>query len=167
MPEADARLAFNVDDFVLKFDEIGSSGPGGELRPQFVGRNPVLATLPGDGIGQNLVILEACGVNQPHHHPRGTEFSHQLTGQLEFAFLEENGSSQRLINTKLDVGETIVIPQGALSLSAHRFHDLGAFVTSSCHANMNIRSCRLGLSALVLQRLAAIVSMGFVTSKRC
>ena len=47
---------------------------------QFVNSNQVLATLPGAGVGQNLVSLAPCAVNQPHVHPRGTEISHVTKG---------------------------------------------------------------------------------------
>ena len=47
---------------------------------QFVNNNQVLATLPGDGVGQNLITLEPCAINQPHVHPRGTEISHLTKG---------------------------------------------------------------------------------------
>lgn len=51
---------------------------------QFVNSNQVLATLPGAGVGQNLVSLAPCAVNQPHVHPRGTEISHITKGKLTF-----------------------------------------------------------------------------------
>ena len=47
---------------------------------QFVNNNQALATLPGGGVGQNLVSLAPCAVNQPHVHPRGTEISHVTKG---------------------------------------------------------------------------------------
>ena len=48
---------------------------------QFVNNNQVLATLPGAGVGQNLITLAPCGINQPHVHPRGTEISHITLGK--------------------------------------------------------------------------------------
>ena len=48
---------------------------------QFVNNNQALATLPGDGVGQNLITLAPCAINQPHVHPRGTEISHITTGK--------------------------------------------------------------------------------------
>ena len=48
---------------------------------QFVNNNQALATLPGAGVGQNLVSLAPCAVNQPHVHPRGTEISHVTKGK--------------------------------------------------------------------------------------
>lgn len=48
---------------------------------QFVNNNQALATLPGDGVGQNLITLEPCAINQPHVHPRGTEISFITKGK--------------------------------------------------------------------------------------
>ena len=48
---------------------------------QFVNNNQALATLPGDGVGQNLITLAPCAINQPHVHPRGTEIVHITKGK--------------------------------------------------------------------------------------
>lgn len=48
---------------------------------QFVNNDQALATLPNGGVGQNLVSLAPCAVNQPHVHPRGTEISHVTQGK--------------------------------------------------------------------------------------
>ena len=42
----------------------------GTVYPMDVSANPVLATLPGDGIALNLGQLKPCGVLLPHVHPR-------------------------------------------------------------------------------------------------
>ena len=42
----------------------------GEVFAMDVSANPVLATLPGDGISMNLGQLKPCGVLLPHVHPR-------------------------------------------------------------------------------------------------
>lgn len=75
MAEPDTRALFEPEDFVFEFDEPEVETPGGNLRPNIIATNPFLGTLPGNGNGQNLVTLEACGVNQPHVHPRGIETS--------------------------------------------------------------------------------------------
>lgn len=48
---------------------------------QFINNDQALATLPNAGVGQNLVSLAPCAVNQPHVHPRGTEISHITQGE--------------------------------------------------------------------------------------
>lgn len=73
MAEDALRQDFEPAEFVFKFaeNEPEAEGPGGNLRPSLIFNNELLGALPGEGNGQNLVTLEACGVNQPHHHPRG------------------------------------------------------------------------------------------------
>jgi hypothetical protein len=73
MSEPETRLQFSEEDFVYSFDFIGDQGLGGNTRPSFVANNPFLGTLPGNGFGQSIVTLTACGINLPHHHPRATE----------------------------------------------------------------------------------------------
>lgn len=58
---------------------------------QFVNQNQGLATLPGDGVGQNLITLEPCAINQPHVHPRGTEISFITKGKYsKMAYLKQH-----------------------------------------------------------------------------
>lgn len=115
---------------------------------QFVNNSQLLATLPGIGVGQNLVTLAPCAVNQPHVHPRGNEISHVTkgehciflliqtrhgmaecfalplpAGELFFGFVEEspnkaNTIGGRFINATLDAGQTIIIPQGQAALAS-------------------------------------------------
>lgn len=99
--EPQQRRRFPTSSFMFEFDTPDTSTLGGNLSGmvayccdshelqipacqstwvQFVGNDPALATLPGTGVGQNLVSLAPCAVNQPHVHPRGTEISHITKG---------------------------------------------------------------------------------------
>lgn len=75
------RQAFSAADFIFQFTNVDSTTANGNLRGLFVNNDAALATLPGDGVSQNLVTIEACGINQPHNHPRGTEISHVTKGK--------------------------------------------------------------------------------------
>lgn len=75
------RQAFSAADFIYQFTNVDSTTANGNLRGLFVNNDAALATLPGDGVSQNLVTIEACGINQPHNHPRGTEISHVTKGK--------------------------------------------------------------------------------------
>lgn len=74
------RSAFSAADFIFKFTKADTSNANGNLRGLFVNTDPALATLPGDGVAQNLVTIAGCAINQPHNHPRGTEISHVTKG---------------------------------------------------------------------------------------
>jgi hypothetical protein len=74
------RQEFPASDFIFKFPTEDQSTKFGNLRNLFINNDPILATLPHGGVAQNLVTLEACAVNQPHSHPRGTEISFVTEG---------------------------------------------------------------------------------------
>lgn len=80
MPELQQRQEFGNNDFLFKFQRTAEKTPFGNLRPLFVNFDPALATLPNDGVAQNLVTVGPCAINQPHNHPRGTEISHVTEG---------------------------------------------------------------------------------------
>ena len=54
--------------------------PAGTLIGMTVDQLPLLGVLPARGVAQAVATLEACAVNQPHVHPRGTELVHVLKG---------------------------------------------------------------------------------------
>lgn len=49
-----------------------------------------MSTLPEGGDGQTLVTLGPCSGSAPHTHPRGSEISYVITGNVEFGIVEEN-----------------------------------------------------------------------------
>lgn len=74
-----ARAEFNSSDFLLAFEGTGNAQ--GSILGQQVGQRPALATLPGEGVSMTQVTLQACAMNQPHVHPRGTEFALVTEGE--------------------------------------------------------------------------------------
>lgn len=84
IPEPKKREEFPASDFIFKFQKVDVQTKFGNLRNLFVGQDPALADLPGDGVGQNLVTVGPCAINQPHSHPRGTEISHVTEGMSPF-----------------------------------------------------------------------------------
>lgn len=119
------RANFQAPDFVLDFPTVGASTPFGNLRVQNVNYKPALATLPHGGVAQALVTLGPCTVNQPHAHPRGTEFSWVTRGEIFFAFVEENLSAAtmtggRVLGSDVSAGNTFVVPQGLLHFEINR-----------------------------------------------
>ena len=70
--------SFACDCYVLNFDNCSSC----YVFLQFINNNQALATLPNDGVGQNLAHLEPCAIFQPHVHPRGTEVAYVTDGKV-------------------------------------------------------------------------------------
>lgn len=133
--EAQQRRQFPTSSFSFAFDPPDTSTPGGNLSGLFINSAQALATLPGMGVGQNLVSLAPCAVNQPHVHPRGTEISHITKGELLFGFIEENANlagtvGGRFINETLTSGQTIVIPQGLIHFAQNLQCEPAQFIAS-------------------------------------
>ncbi|KAK9809020.1 hypothetical protein WJX72_008010 [[Myrmecia] bisecta] len=91
--------------------------PNGNIQQNQVGNNPFLSTLPGDGNGQTLVTMGPCAGNTPHTHPRGSEISFLLYGQISFGMVEENANGNQLIIRNMTQNTTFHVPQGVLHFS--------------------------------------------------
>lgn len=126
--EQASRAAFQ--DFALNFDNPATPIPGhGKLTPQTVTQVPFLATLPQRGVSQALVTLNACAINQPHVHPRGTEVAYITKGQLTFGFMEENGGRQN-ITFFAEAGQSFVFPQGLMHYAMNLNCEPAAFIAT-------------------------------------
>ncbi|KAJ8903750.1 hypothetical protein NDN08_000285 [Rhodosorus marinus] len=104
------RQEFDRKDFVFDFRKgpMLSNGIGTTLIPAFLNTFPALRNL---GIGAALVTLEPCGVNNPHSHPRATEFLYLIKGKnFKVGFTEE--FQTRTIVNKLKSGQGTIFPQG-------------------------------------------------------
>jgi len=59
------------------------------------------------------VTLGPCASNTPHTHPRGSEISFLLYGEIEFGMVEENAGNNTLVMINMKKHQTVHIPQGA------------------------------------------------------
>lgn len=114
-----ARMAYTADDFVFDFNSTSVDNAGGSVRGEFVNNNPALALLNEHGVGQTLITLKPCAINQPSVHPRGTEVSFVIKGTVFIGFVEENPSKDaawggRFIGKNVTAGQSFVIPQGLM-----------------------------------------------------
>ncbi|CAN0244247.1 unnamed protein product, partial [Ectocarpus sp. 4 AP-2014] len=83
---------------------------GFQIRPAFLAQFPALE---GYGIAMALVNMDACTINLPHLHPRATELSYVITGEMRTAFVEENGGDGAVVND-LSQGDIMFFPQGLI-----------------------------------------------------
>jgi hypothetical protein len=105
MTRAQFRSQFKASDFVFDLggSESVSSGNGGEAR---VADQNSMKVLSGEGVASTQFIVEPCGINLPHVHPRATEFLYLIQGDfLRTGFVEENGG--RSIVNDIKSGEVI------------------------------------------------------------
>lgn len=118
--EAAQRISTDYTGFVFdmkKGPKNDGGTPSGSLRLNMVAENPFLSTLSDNGNSQALATLGPCTGNSPHSHPRSSEISYLIYGQIQFAFVEENQGNNVLRNVTLKEGQTIHIPAGLIHYS--------------------------------------------------
>jgi hypothetical protein len=119
---------------------IGDAAPGdltpnGNIRQDQAGNNPFLSTLPGTGNGQTIVTMGPCAGNTPHTHPRGSEVSFLLYGNITFGMIEENPLTNMPILRNMTQYDTIHIPQGVLHFSHNPHCEPAAFLANFGHTD--------------------------------
>ncbi|XXQ37876.1 Cupin type-1 domain-containing protein [Plasmodiophora brassicae] len=100
----------NPDQFFYDFSRPVkiTQGPGGSLRTCGIEELPTLA---GMGIAVSLVDLKACAINNPHIHPRATEFSFiskAPTSPMMVGVVEENEG--RTLGQPVSAGSVTLFP---------------------------------------------------------
>jgi oxalate decarboxylase/phosphoglucose isomerase-like protein (cupin superfamily) len=130
--EALKRMESNYTGFVFDFNTApaGESTPNGMLQGNQVNTNPFLSTLPGDGNGQTIVTMGPCAGNTPHTHPRGSEISYVLRGNITFGMVEENAGRNNLVIRNITEGQTIHVPTGLLHFSMNTGCTPAAFLAN-------------------------------------
>lgn len=157
-PELTVREEFPASDFVFKFESVDQQTKFGNLRNLFVNNDPALATLPNDGVGQNLVTVGPCAVNQPHTHPRGTEISHVTEGTLFFGFGEENGG-RAFVGGNVTRGQTIFVPQGLIHFAQNLGCKEAQFIASFPSRDPGTQTTALAFFRLPLQTIRATTGL--------
>ncbi|KAJ3147044.1 hypothetical protein HDU89_005852 [Geranomyces variabilis] len=111
--EVERMSGFKSKDYVLdlfdnpKGEEVGK---GGKLSRMNLKSLPALDR---QNIALTLILLEPCGANLPHTHPRASEALYIINGEkVLVGVIEENGS--KVILNNLDTGKATFVPQGAL-----------------------------------------------------
>ncbi|KAG5190197.1 RmlC-like cupin domain-containing protein [Tribonema minus] len=106
-----AQFTDNTD---FKFDLDGSkatTGNGGGSAQTLSAAQ--LPSLTEEKVAMVKLVLEPCGINLPHVHPRATEILYVVDAAAEgvlTAFVEENGG--RTIENTIVTGEAAFFPQG-------------------------------------------------------
>lgn len=157
-PELTIREEFPPSDFIFKFQNVDTQTKFGNLRNLFVNNDPALATLPGEGVGQNLVTVGPCAINQPHSHPRGTEISHVTEGTLLFGFGEENGG-RPFVGGNVTKGQTVIIPQGLIHFAQNLGCKEAQFIASFPNRDPGTQTTALAFFSLPLETIRATTGL--------
>jgi len=73
-------------------------------------------------------ILEPCGMNTPHTHPRATEIQYNVNGTIRTGMITENGG--RFIMTDLKPGGMTIFPQGSIHFQINEGCEPAIFVAA-------------------------------------
>jgi quercetin dioxygenase-like cupin family protein len=98
-----------VFDFFAAIKKTSFVGKGG--RAVGANANSFPAVIE-NNLAMTVGVINSCGINPPHSHPRAAEFSLAVNGTFEAGFIAENGA--RTVTTTLQQGQAILIPKGAM-----------------------------------------------------
>ncbi|KAJ7306323.1 spherulin-1B precursor [Mycena albidolilacea] len=104
----DALRQLTVFDFNNQAPAAGASG--GSILLATVDNFPILEEL---GISGAVSLVEPCGLNIPHLHPRANELFTVIDGILDTGFVQENGFNTE-VETQLGKYQATVFPMGSI-----------------------------------------------------
>ncbi|KAJ7784998.1 spherulin-1B precursor [Mycena maculata] len=104
----DALRQLTVFDFNNQAPATGSKG--GSILLGTVDNFPILEQL---GISGAISLVQPCGLNIPHTHPRANELFTVIDGVLDTAFVLDNGFNTQ-IQTQLGKYQATVFPMGSI-----------------------------------------------------
>ncbi|KAI9729163.1 MAG: hypothetical protein M1834_007070 [Cirrosporium novae-zelandiae] len=102
------------------------TGKGGVISPSSIDNFPALV---GFEISTTIGILNPCGINTPHIHPRATEFLTVIQGALDTGFILENGFTNE-INTTLTKFQATIFPMGSIHFQVNPNCEEAIFVAA-------------------------------------
>jgi oxalate decarboxylase/phosphoglucose isomerase-like protein (cupin superfamily) len=132
LSEPQMRRQSNYTGFVYSLPNSKPTDltPNSNIRQNQAPQNPFLTSLPNGGNGQTVVTMGPCAGNTPHTHPRGSEISFMLYGNITFGMIEENANMNNPIIRNITAGDTIHIPQGVLHFSHNPYCQPAAFLAN-------------------------------------
>ncbi|KAF7327385.1 Spherulin-1b protein [Mycena kentingensis (nom. inval.)] len=122
----DTFRQLTVFDFNNQVAERNPNAKGGSILLATVDNFPLLTDL---GISNAISFVEPCGLNIPHSHPRANEFFTVIEGQLDTAFVQENGFNAP-IQTALGKYQGTVFPAGSVHYQQNPTCDPAVFVAA-------------------------------------
>lgn len=104
----DALRQLTVFDYNNMAPATGANG--GSILLATVDNFPILQDL---GISGAISLVEPCGLNIPHLHPRASELFTVIDGILDTGFVQENGFNAE-VETQLGKYQATVFPMGSI-----------------------------------------------------
>jgi len=108
-----SRYVFDYSAFLNRTSSVGvpglTIGKGGRVISANANSFPALI---GHGISMTLGLIDPCGINNPHTHPRATEMLVVMEGEMRVGFFMENGA--QFVGNTLKMGQVSIFPQGSI-----------------------------------------------------
>ncbi|KAJ6554820.1 RmlC-like cupin domain-containing protein [Mycena capillaripes] len=120
----DALRQLTVFDFNNQAPATGAKG--GSILLATVDNFPILTEL---GISGAVSLVEPCGLNIPHLHPRANEMFTVVEGILDTGLVQENGFNS-VIETQLGQYQATVFPMGSIHYQQNPTCSPAVFVAS-------------------------------------
>ncbi|KAJ7730952.1 spherulin-1B precursor [Mycena olivaceomarginata] len=120
----DALRQLTVFDFNNQKPNAGAKG--GSILLATVDNFPILEEL---GLSGAISLVEPCGLNIPHLHPRANEMFTVIDGILDTGFVQENGFNTE-IQTQLGKYQATVFPMGSIHYQQNPTCSPAVFVAS-------------------------------------
>jgi len=140
----DRITLFNDSQFVFDFnpyinstqEEIGLEiGNGGRIISAIPSNYPAMI---GHGISMTLGIIEPCGLNLPHTHPRATEMNYIISGSFSAGFFFEDG--ERFIGNNLTAGMITIFPKGSIHFEQNKDCEPAMFLAAFTTEDPGVQS---------------------------
>ncbi|KAJ7770024.1 RmlC-like cupin [Mycena metata] len=100
------------------------AGAGGKIITANAATFPAVV---GNGAAMAVGLLEPCGMNTPHTHPRATEIQFSVNGTIRTGMITENGA--RFIMTEIGPGGMTIFPQGSVHFQLNEGCEPAMFVS--------------------------------------
>jgi len=120
----DALRQLTVFDYNNQAAAAGAKG--GSILLATVENFPILEEL---GISNAISLVEPCGLNIPHLHPRANEFFTVIDGILDTGFVMENGFNAE-VETQLGKFQGTIFPMGSIHYQQNPTCSPAAFVAA-------------------------------------
>ncbi|KAJ7159242.1 RmlC-like cupin domain-containing protein [Mycena crocata] len=120
----DALRQLTVFDF--NNQKAAAGAKGGSILLATVDNFPILEHM---GISGAISLVEPCGLNIPHLHPRADEFLTTIDGILDTGFVQENGFNA-VVSTQLGKYQGTVFPRGSIHYQQNPTCSPAVFVAS-------------------------------------
>ncbi|KAJ7036695.1 RmlC-like cupin domain-containing protein [Mycena alexandri] len=116
----DQQFVFNFFDPAVK----AVAGAGGKIITANAATFPAVV---GNGAAMAVGLLEPCGMNTPHTHPRATEIQFSVNGTIRTGMITENNA--RFIMTEIGPGGMTIFPQGSVHFQLNEGCEPALFVS--------------------------------------